>query len=576
MYSCTYSHKNQEGSSLNVNSETSITSISNMKVSPPLLTKHETKSTYHNLSHIKNSSVSQSISPQIYITETTDVNQSRFPHFHDSISPLNKIQRNKKRITVLKKPLTLQVYDKSHPDDLLLTKLAKKYSIQNSFASQTEIKTVYTNPNLPSVKKQQPINMKYTKNNYLSKTKEIAHLYYSLRLKKEQKAQIESNIQKEIESLNQTMKAMESFNKTFENNIINNINASLKELNLTLEQERIVLCNLYEKVLSQKKEINMLESQIKRKEIEKKNIEKWIIFQLEIHKFGKVTNLKEELKKVENGLIFDSIEALEFQLERQEKESVLFLTQYNTKQKELDELKNEYETLIVSRKQHEQILNEQIKEKEKMLELLKLRNQTLNTQYKQKSLSLIPMTHKKQIKTFSSLNFQLPDVSSPFQLSYNQNDLLYSLVYTLYNNCVNNLKNEIPSKIIINFKNIQVKESKLIAMLRSIELSIDYIKNKFKYYHKNLHIYGDALKKIISEIDSKKKDLKTTKTKELELQRYKELKEKIDAKANKKRILPLRKVDLYPTRKFVAQSINIANLTEDNEPKFHDFIYESD
>ena len=200
----------------------------------------------------------------------------------------------------------------------------------------------------------------------------------------------------------------------------------------------------------------------------------------------------------------------------------------------------------------------------------------MNTQYKQKSLSLIPMTHKKQIKTFSSLNFQLPDVSSPFQLSYNQNDLLYSLVYTLYNNCVNNLKNEIPSKIIINFKNIQVKESKLIAMLRSIELSIDYIKNKFKYYHKNLHIYGDALKKIISEIDSKKKDLKTTKTKELELQRYKELKEKIDAKANKKRILPLRKVDLYPTRKFVAQSINIANLTEDNEPKFHDFIYESD
>jgi hypothetical protein len=88
MYSCTYSHKNQEGSSLNVNSETSITSISNMKVSPPLLTKHETKSTYHNFSHIKNSSVSQSISP-LYITETTDVNKSRSPHFHDSISPLN-------------------------------------------------------------------------------------------------------------------------------------------------------------------------------------------------------------------------------------------------------------------------------------------------------------------------------------------------------------------------------------------------------------------------------------------------------------------------------------------------------
>ena len=127
MYSFTFSNKNQEGSSLNVNSETSVTSFSNMKMSP-LLTKHEIKSTYYNLSHIKNSSsVSQSISPQIYITETTNVSR---PHFHESISPLNKIQRNKKHITVLKKPLTLQVYDKTNPEDLLFNKLAKKYSIQ--------------------------------------------------------------------------------------------------------------------------------------------------------------------------------------------------------------------------------------------------------------------------------------------------------------------------------------------------------------------------------------------------------------------------------------------------------------
>ena len=70
------------GSSLNANSETSITSASHIKISPRLI-KHDGKPLYNPTNH---QSVSQSITPHIYITETTSDNAH-----HRSSSPSTTI-----------------------------------------------------------------------------------------------------------------------------------------------------------------------------------------------------------------------------------------------------------------------------------------------------------------------------------------------------------------------------------------------------------------------------------------------------------------------------------------------------
>ena len=553
------------GSSLNANSETSIISASHIKISPRLI-KHDGKPLYNPTTH---PSVSHSTTPHIYITETNN------KHQHErSSSPSTTIPVKKGYQSLIKKPIKLKVYEKEDIDEPLINKLSRKYKIKYPTSkTETTTNTAVSQTKLPSIKHSS--DFRYTKETYLSKTREIAQLHYSLQLKKEQKLQIETEIQKEIEGINHTMKSLESYNKTFEDNVINKINASLKGLYSTLEKERLIAVHLYQQVLNQRKEMNILETKIRRKEAEKKNIERWIVFQLEVRKFGKVTNLKEELKHVEDGIIFDSVEAVEDQFQRIEKQNVRLLMQYNTKQKDLADLKDYHSNIISSRQQQEQQLNEQIIEKEKIVELLKMRYQTLYNQYRKALTVLTVVPKKKKVKIVSSLNFKLQDFAV-FQLLHTKNDLLYSITYKLYNNCVNNLQNEMSCDIEVNFKNCLTKEAKLLGMLLSIELSVDYLKNKYNYYKQNKTIYGEMFKQKINQLEKEKRIQKSIQAKEIENKRYKELKEKIEAKENKKRFLPLRKIDMYPSRKFVDLNTHSQRIKVETEPEFHDFIYDSD
>ena len=564
------SHINQTigGSSLNANSETSMTSASHIKISPRLI-KHDDKPIYY----MNHQSTSQSTTPHIYITETTDENPNNQQQ-QRALSPLKTISVKKNYQSLLKKPIKLKVYEKEDADEPLINKLSRKYKIKNS-SSKTEANTNTMLPQtkLPSIKHSN--DFRYTKETYLSKTREIAQLHYSLQLKKEQKAQIETEIQKEIEGINHTMRSLESYNKTFEDNVINKINASLKGLYSTLEKERLIAMNLYQQVINQRKEMNILETKIRRKEAEKKNIERWIVFQLEVRKSGKIIDLKEELKQVEDGIIFDSVEAVEDQFKRIEKQNVRLLMQYNSKQKDLADLKDFHSNIVSSRQQQEQQLNEQIIEKEKMIELLKMRYQTLYNQYKQALTVLTVVPKKKKVKIVSSLNFKLQDFAV-FQLLHTKNDLLYSITYNLYNNCVNNLQNEMSRDIEVNFKNCPTKESKLLGMLLTIELSVDYLKNKYNYYKQNKTIYGELFKQKINQLEKEKRIQKSIQAKEIENKRYKELKAKIEAKENKKRFLPLRKIDLYPSRKFVDLNTYSQRIKVETEPEFHDFLYDRD
>jgi hypothetical protein len=541
--------------SQHVNSETSITSTS---IPKPITHRSKKQSRRKNseLFHIKYPTQTISTIPHIYITE---------PHIHPTIksvspplNPLNTITN--------KKSLQLKTYNKHDPNEPYINTLCRGSGVlikSPTTTSSTQICKTSRNV-LPSILK--PLNIKYTKETYLSKTKEISQLHYSLNLKKEQKNQIESNIQKEIEGLNQTMKSMELYNKMFEENVISKINNSLKELNITLEKERIVVLDLYQQVVHQRKEINVLETKIRRKELEKKTIEKWIEFQLEVKQFGKVNDLQEELHKLGNGVIFESTEAIEDQFKSIEQHNVMLLMKYNELQNELDDLKNEKNELILSRTQYEHLLHSQVIDKEKILELIKQRHKMLVNQYQHVVTSLVVVAKKKKAKTYDN------NVTH----SVNQHEALYTLIMKLYSNCVGYLKQFVTNNVVVNFNNIPSKESKMLAMLLSIEICVDYIKSKFKFYYKNYNVYGNELKRIISEIDFKKKQEKAMKMKNMENQRYKELKMKIEEKENKHRFVMLRKVDLYPAGRFIGKNQCISKENVSKELEFHDFVYDSD
>ena len=564
MKSKTYTNQSTIGStSQNVNSETSLTSTSIPKTISHRSKKQSTRKNSE-LFHIKYPTHTLSTIPHIYITES--YNNNNHPNLK-SVSPPSHPSKpfTTTNTNPFKKSLQLKTYDKSDANEAYNNKLCCGGILIKSptTASSTQICKTTRNNNLPSILK--PLNIKYTKETYLSKTKEISQLHYSLHLKKEQKNQIESTIRKEIEGLNQTMKSMELYNKAFEENVISKINNSLKKLNIALEKERIVVLELYQQVVHQRKEINILETKIRRKELEKKTIEKWIEFQLEVKQFGKVNDLQEQLHKLGNNVIFESTEAIEDQFKSIEQQNVMLLMKYNAFQKELDDLKNEKNELILSRTQYEQLLQSQVIDKEKILELIKQRHKMLLNQYQHVVASLMLVAKKKKTKMFDNN-----------VVHNNNNDLLYSLIMKLYSNCVGYLKQFVTNNVVVNFNNVPHKENKMLSMLLSIEICVDYIKSKFKFYYKNYNVYGTELKRIISEIDFKKKQEKAMKMKDMENQRYKELKMKIEEKENKHRFVMLRKVDLYPVGRFIGsnQCINKENVSKELE--FHDFVYDSD
>lgn len=496
--------------------------------------------------------------PSIYLTETKDETEKDASSNSTVVLPPILTSPNIKQSEELK------------VEGHLLKKLAKKYKIKGETDDKVE-------GNRKPIKKTfKELNVRYSNYNFIEKTREINRLRYSLQLKQESKNQYEENIKNEIAGIEETMRSMQNYKDNFEKNVTQKYNDYLKKLYSELEIEKNKVFALYQTLNSKRKENNMLESKIRKKENEKFFMEKWIKFQFEVKNGKEPENLKNELKKLDGAFIFEDVDDFFDGFTKEEDKNLLLLKNYEKINRSIKELNNEKKELLEAREKYEKNTDNLIIEKQKILDLLKARHENLQKQKEQVILSSQTQKTVKKKKIQSSLNFKLYN-SVNFELLHSNTknkDLLYSIIFSLYNSIITNLSNEIDN-LTVNFKACPNKYKKMKCMLISIEIAINYLLDKITFYHNNPLIYGNLLNQITKQIEIDHKREKANTLKMIEIKKYKELKDKIAKRNEKIYFVPNKRTLDYPFYLYQGTKKRKSSKDKEKELTLSDFLYES-
>ena len=525
---------------------------------------------------INNKSISKYLNSSIFESRTLSTERTKHEIYLTEVNNFNSID-----IERTKKHIMEEVFDyKPTLTGRILPSIRKKpptmiYCCNEKYEANNLSKLYNTYWVNPPIKKKIIVNHKNERsrvrdssNEYIEKTKDIILARYNFEIKKEAVQRIENNIKNEISSLEQTMKQMKRCKDDLENNFINAYNEALKKLDIQISEERIKNDELSIRLAKLVKEVNKIQNQIIKIDGIKKGIEKWIIFQIRMDKRIIPKNLKEILEKVyHNNLIFSSVEQFEDWFESMKIKNIYLLNKFNEKVREKDEVKKSY---LEMKKIQEKAtwLDNEVNEKEKVLELLKIRYKKLESEKKE-------LSKFKYILNDTKLNKSMYTIGDKPKILKDRLFIKTKSIYSHINSLIGNeIKNNILETDIIR---INRKEEKIIKMLTSLELILNYLIEKFIDYRMNPKTLS-ILKEIKNRIDTEHKNNTALLAKIAEEKKIKKLKEKLELRSKRGIFLPLRKVDNYPFAILNKQKISITkdNFHKSNELSFYDFIYENE
>ena len=398
-------------------------------------------------------------------------------------------------------------------------------------------------------------------NEYIEKTKEIILARYNLQIKKEAVERIENNVKNEINNLDQTMNVMKKYKDDLENNFINKYNEALKSLNNQIIEEKIKKDLLSIELGKIHKEVNKLHNIITKVDEMKKGIEKWIIFQIQMQKRKIPFNLKETLKKEYNwGLIFSSPDELEDWFESMKIKNIYLINKYNTKIRERDEIMKNY-LEIKKNSENDKWVDNEVIEKKKILELLKLRNEKLEKDKKhavENKISELKLNKKNH-----------------FLLTSQSQKNLFSKVKYIYTHIKDLMSNEVKNVIIdAELSRMSNSDEKIIKMIRSIELVLNYLISKFVEYRLDPKLFN-IYKEIKYKMDLEHKKDTANQVQIEEKRKIAILQERLERRNKRFIFVPFRKVENYP---FTLYNKKKMNETEENIQHIltlQDFLYDT-
>ncbi len=453
---------------------------------------------------INNNSISKYLNSSIFESRTSSTERTKHEIYLTEVNNFNSIDTERSNKHIME-----EVFDyKPTLTGRILPSIRKKpptmiYCCKEKYEANNLSKLYDTYWVNPPIKKKIIVNHKNERsrvrdssNEYIEKTKDIILARYNFEIKKEAVQRIENNIKNEISSLEQTMKQMKRCKDDLENNFITAYNEALKKLDIQISEERIKNDELSIQLAKLVKEVNKIQNQIIKIDGIKKGIEKWIIFQIRMDKRIIPKNLKEILEKVyHNNLIFSSVEQFEDWFESMKIKNIYLLNKFNDKVREKDEIKKSY---LQMKKIQEKAtwLDNEVNEKEKVLELLKIRYKKLESEKKE-------LTKFKYILNDTKLNKSMYTIGDKPKIL---KDILFIKTKSIYSQINSLIGNEIKNNILeSDIIRINRKEEKIIKMLTSLELILNYLIEKFIDYRIKLKILK-ILKEIKNKIDTKNKN----------------------------------------------------------------------
>ena len=496
----------------------------------------------------------------IYITEVNttsnqnSIDQNKNPHIMDEVFDFKPTKTGTILPSIKKKPPTMiyccnQKYEANHLSNLYMTYWVnppkKKKNIVNHKIERSRVRD--------------------SSSDFIDKTNSIILARYNLQIKKEAVERIENNVKNEIKSLEQTMTQMKKCKEDLETNFINQYNYALKKLYSQIIEERIKNDEYSIEIGKLNKDLSKLNYKIIKIEAVKKYIEKWIIFQIQMDKKKKPINLKETLKnEYNNSLIFSSVEQFNDWFESKKLTNIYLINQYNDKCRELDEIKKQY---LEAKKIEDEdtFLEDELKEKTKMFELLKFKNQKLEKEKKEIIRFKISTFESKPSKSMYSTKFK-PKVLK---------DILFFKTKSIYTQIKELLGNELDYiNIDLELERTNRKEEKILKMIRSVELVLNFLLYKFDEYKVNSKTFN-LLKEIRIKIDLEHKANNASQVKIEEEKRIRELQQRLERRNKRFIYIPTRKVENYP---FGALFKEKKSVTRENfrkkELNISDFLYD--
>ena len=398
-------------------------------------------------------------------------------------------------------------------------------------------------------------------NEYIEKTKEIILARYNLQIKKEAVERIENNVKNEINNLDQTMNVMKKYKDDLENNFINKYNEALKSLNNQIIEEKIKKDLLSIELGKIHKEVNKLHNIITKVDEMKKGIEKWIIFQIQMQKRKIPFNLKEILKKEYNwGLIFSSPDELEDWFESMKIKNIYLINKYNTKIRERDEIMKNY-LEIKKNSENDKWVDNEVIEKKKILELLKLRNEKLEKDKKhavENKISELKLNKKNH-----------------FLLTSQSQKNLFSKVKYIYTHIKDLMSNEVKNVIIdAELSRMSNSDEKIIKMIRSIELVLNYLISKFVEYRLDPKLFN-IYKEIKYKMDLEHKKDTANQVQIEEKRKIAILQERLERRNKRFIFVPFRKVENYPFTLYNKKKMNETEENIQHTLTLQDFLYDT-
>ena len=232
-----------------------------------------------------------------YLTGTPEIRKTK-----KLVYFINKDEDNKRNNNEIKKDIDIEtliliknpsnqnnIFNKKS-NQLKLRKRMKGNSEHNSY-----IKTDINNTNLESTLEEHErnsiLNTKISKyshyknpgiNDFLEKTQDLKLNSYTSNIKKERIIRLEEGYYNQIEFYQDTINSLQSAKKLLDVNFVNKIADYTRFLMSKKEREIVKNSNLLQEIITYKKDIDRVNNKIKKIEMEKNNIIKWIYFQLQI------------------------------------------------------------------------------------------------------------------------------------------------------------------------------------------------------------------------------------------------------------------------------------------------------
>ena len=230
-----------------------------------------------------------------YLTETSAITQRNKENIiillnKDKTNEIAKNDENNKNQNNENTLLLIQSYKSKDNNKLKTINKNKKNHRYNSYIS-TKSKKINFDLNIDEDDAKKIMDCKMTKYNYykeprfkefIKKTQELKLNSYTSKIKKERAIRLEEGYYNQIEFYQDTINSLQTSRKLLEVNFVNKIADYTRFVMSKREREKVKSSKLIQEIMNYRRDIDHIYNKIKKIEMEKSNIIRWIYFQIQM------------------------------------------------------------------------------------------------------------------------------------------------------------------------------------------------------------------------------------------------------------------------------------------------------